>query len=348
MGGWTVKPRVSLIASMGVTALGSGPASAETAKTAIALYPFSASARAELVRYGENTTYRVSDGDLSVALRLARPGYQTRASIESEMAWMSALREHGIDTPAAVPGRDRQFVQEVPLADGGVQLAVAFEWLDGVPLPEVEGLDPWRRVGELMAELHEQVSGWVQPPGFTRPAWDFDALVGDSPRWGTPVPPGVWSEDERRVILDARDAVRERLRSLGTGPARFALIHSDLGFENVLVQPDGTTALIDFDDCGASWFLYDLASVLYPVQGSAEFRERREMLINGYRAVRALPERELAELPTFLMCRRLTTLGWTFSRGDTAHARRQRARRLAGSPPAARSFLAWHASHTPR
>ncbi len=332
---------------MGVTEVGGGPASAETAKAAVALYPFSARWRAERVRYGENTTYRVSDGHLSVALRLARPGYQTRAGTESEMAWMSALREHGINTPAAVPGRNGELVQEVPLPGGGVQLAVAFEWIEGAPLPEAKGLDPWRRVGEIIADVHEQASNWARPPGFTRPAWDFEALVGDSPRWGNPVPDGVWSESDRRVILAAREAVRERLRALGTGPERYGLIHSDFGFENVLVQPDGTTAVIDFDDSGESWLLYDFASVLYPLQSSGEFEARRDMLTEGYRRVRALPERELAELPTFLMCRRLTTLGWTFSRGDTAHARRQRAARLASSPAASRSFLDWHASHPP-
>jgi Ser/Thr protein kinase RdoA (MazF antagonist) len=324
-----------------------GPASAETAQAAMALYPISPSARAELVRYGENTTYRVSDGQVSLALRLARSGYQSRASIESEIAWMSALRERGIDTPAPVVGRDDDIVQHLPLGDGGVQLVVAFEWVEGVPLPQAEGLDPWRRLGQIMAEVHEHGSNWSPPPGFTRPAWDLDALAGDSPRWGTPVPNGVWSESEKRPILAARAAVRERLQQFGTAPGRFGLIHADLGFENVLVQADGKTVVIDFDDCGPSWYVYELASVLYPLEGTTAFGERRDMLTAGYRGVRHLPDHEIAELPTFLMCRRLATLGWTFSRADTEHAQRQRERRLATSPAAARRFLDWHAAHGP-
>jgi Ser/Thr protein kinase RdoA (MazF antagonist) len=321
-----------------------GPASAETARAAIALYPISASCQAELVRYGENTTYRVTDEELSVALRLARPGYQSRAGIESELVWMSALRQHGIDTPAAVSGRDGKPVQELRDPNGRVQLVVAFEWVDGVPLPEIGGLDPWRRLGEIMAEVHEHGRHWSPPPAFARPEWDLDAIVGETPRWGTPVPDGVWSEEDRRAILAARDAVRERLVRFGTDRSRFGLIHSDLGFENVLVQRGGRTVVIDFDDCGPSWYLYELASALYPLEGSDGFDARLRTLLSGYRAVRPLPEEELAELPTFLMCRRLATLGWTFSRADTAHAERQRARRLATSPAAARRFLEWHAA----
>jgi Ser/Thr protein kinase RdoA (MazF antagonist) len=311
----------------------------------MALYPISASARAELVRYGENTTYRVIDGETSLALRLARPGYQSRAGIESELAWMSSLREYGIDTPPAVRGLDGELVQELTLSDGGAQLAVAFDWVEGVPLPQAHGLDPWKRLGEIMAEVHEHARNWSPPPGFTRPAWDLDALVGDSPRWGTPVPDGVWGESDGRAILSARGAIRERLAKLGTAPDRFGLIHSDLGFENVLVQPDGNTVVIDFDDCGRSWYLYELASVLYPLEGTPAFGARRDMLAEGYRAIRPLLDEELAELPTFLMCRRLATLGWTFSRSDTQHAGRHRERRLATSPEASRRFLDWHAVH---
>ncbi len=325
----------------------SGPASAEVARQAAGLYPFSPNCRLELVRYGENTTFRVRDGDHSAALRLARPGYQSRPSVESEIAWMSVLRDRGIETPAAVAGRNGRFVQELPLADDPSQLVVAFEWIDGVALPDVGGLEPWRRLGQIMAEVHRHGREWSPDTGFTRPAWDLDALVGDAPRWGTPVPDRVWSDAHRELILAARNAVRERLCAFGTAPGRFGMIHSDLGFENVIVAPDGGTVVIDFDDCGAGWYLYELASALYPMEGTAGFDSRFEMLTGGYRDVLALPDDDIAELPTFLMARRLATLGWTFSRADTEHAQRQRSRRLATTPPAARQFLRWHASHPP-
>lgn len=322
-----------------------GPPDTETVRAAIARYPLSPGCRAELIRYGENTTYRLTDGRRTVALRLGRPGYQTKQSMESEIAWMSALREHGIVTAPAVAGSDGAFVQQVNKPDGDVQLAAAFEWVEGVPLPEVEGLEAWTRLGELMAEVHQHARSWRRPPGFTRPAWDRDAITGREPRWGNPVPKGVWSESDARAILAARDAVRERLGRFGESPERFGLIHADLGFENVLVQPDGATVLIDFDDCGPSWYLYEFASALYPSEGSADFSSRLEMMLAGYRRVRPLAERDVAELPTFMMSRRLATLGWVFSRPDTPHAQRQRPRRLATSPAAARRFLEWHAAN---
>ena len=123
-----------------------------------------------------------------------------------------------------------------------------------------------------------------------------------------------------------------RLEGIGLASDRFGLIHADLGFENVLVADDGTVTIIDFDDSGDSWYLFELASALYPHDRSDGFDERRDALVAGYRHVRELPDELLAELPAFLMARRIQTLGWVFSRPETAHAERQRPRRIQSTP----------------
>lgn len=312
------------------------------ARAALERYPCSRAGLA-FVRHGENVTFRVDDPKRKFALRLTRPGYQTVAAIRSEIAWMDALRESGIATPRPVHGSDGDVVQEVPF-EGRIRVAVAFEWVDGVPLSETRATDPWTRLGELMARVHRHGREWTPPAGFERPAWDLDALVGDRPRWGDPCPDGVWQDADRELLIEARDAVRQRLLAFGTGADRFGLVHSDLGFENVLVDADRTT-LIDFDDCGPGWYVYELASVLYPLIDDERFEQSADALVVGYRSSGELADEALAELPTFLMCRRQATLGWTFTRADTAHAQRQRAKRLRTSPGAAARFLDWHTAN---
>ena len=216
-----------------------------------------------------------------------------------------------------------------------------FEWIEGVPLSAVGDVEPWGALGELMARLHAQAQTWTRPKWFTRPAWDAEALVGDDPRWGPPDPHGVFASEDRAALEASRAEVRRRLRRIGTGSERFGLIHSDVGFENVLVCGDGTVVIIDFDDSGYSWYMHDLAVPLYPHEGSEGFHERRDALVNGYRGVRELSDESLAELPTFLMARRIQTLGWAFSRAETAHAKRQAPRRIQNTPQASRDFLIW-------
>ena len=323
-----------------------GAAEAELASAALARYSADSSSHLEFIRHGENTTYRVLRTEGNWALRLARPGYQSIDAIRSEITWMRSLNEKGVTTPAVIPGRDGDIVQLVSHRDGSVRAAVAFTWAEGLPLPEVDSMGAWTRLGEIMARIHEHGRRWRKPRSFVRPAWDVEALVGDSPRWGDPFPPDVWSAEDTRLLQAARDAVRERLHALGQSEDRYGLIHADLGFENVLVQPGGSTVVIDFDDSGPSWYLYDLASALYPFEDESRFAERKQALVAGYRSVGHLPDEYVQELRTLLMARRLATLGWTFTRAETAHAQRQKARRIRSSPPAARRFLEWHTRTT--
>ncbi len=308
---------------------------------AIARFGLPALARVTFVRHGENTTYKIAGPHgRRFALRVHRPGYQTTEAIRSELAWMESLRSGGVRTPAPVPGVDGDPLQNVTAA-GCVRTAVLFEWIDGAPLSEVADLEPWERLGELMARVHTHARTWKRPARFTRPAWDAAALVGDDPRWGPPDPERIFDTDDRASLDACRGEVGRRLAVFGTGPDRFGLIHGDLGFANVLVSGDGTITIIDFDDSGYGWYAHEFACVLYPLEGTGELGDRRDALVAGYRRVREFPDESLRELPTFLMARRIQTLGWLYSRSETAHAARLRAHRLASTPDATRAYLAW-------
>jgi Ser/Thr protein kinase RdoA (MazF antagonist) len=327
---------------------GAGPLPDELVGAAVARFglDLGSGASVTFVRHGENTTYRVTaDAGREFALRIDRPGYQTIEATRSELAWMDSLRVSGVRTAPAVPGVDGDPVQTLHGPDDLERTAVLLEWIDGVPLSSVGGLEPWVRVGELMAQIHVHGRHWRRPAWFTRPAWDAAALVGDDPRWGPPDPEGVFAAEDRAVLEACRAEVLARLQAIGVESDRYGLIHADLGFENVLVADDGSVTIIDFDDSGDSWYLFELASALYPHDRTEGFGERRDALVAGYRHVRGLPDELLAEMPTFLMARRIQTLGWMFSRSETAHAERQRPRRLESTPPATREYLAWARSH---
>lgn len=312
---------------------------------AIARFGLGTQADVTFVRHGENTTYKIAGPrGRRFALRLHRPGYQTPEAIRSELAWMESLRSSGVRTPAPVLGIDGDPIQTVT-ASGCGRTAVLFEWIDGVALSEVADVEPWERLGELIARVHSHARVWEHPAWFTRPAWDAEALVGDDPRWGPPDPDRILEADDRTALEACRAEVHRRMDALGTTPDRFGLIHGDLGFANVLVSDDGTLTIIDFDDSGYGWYVHEFACVLYPLEGTGELGDRRDALLAGYRRVGEFPDESLSELPTFLMARRIQTLGWLFSRAETAHADRLREHRLSSTPDATRAYLAWAREH---
>jgi Ser/Thr protein kinase RdoA (MazF antagonist) len=119
--------------------------------------------------------------------------------------------------------------------------------------------------------------------------------------------------------MRVRFSIAEDLAHYGAHPDRYGLIHADLVPENLLVDGD-RICVIDFDDAGFGWHLFELATSLYFIAGESVYPAAREALIRGYRTERALSDETLERLPLFLAARGTTYLGWVHTRpgSDTA------------------------------
>lgn len=318
-----------------------------------------------LLKMRENAVFKVVDAHgESFAMRVHRQGYHADDALRSELQWISALRGSGIDVPVPVPTLDgRLFV--MARVDGlpAPHQVDMFEWIEGRALGTSEGglrndiadvERTYHDVGSLAARLHNQASEWVLPEGFRRHSWDLDGLVGEQPFWGRFWELEALTSSERELLIRARDQVRSELRAL-TGESdlyrNFGLIHADLVPENLLQSAQGELRLIDFDDAGFGWHLFELATALYFVQEDPHYEVVKASLVEGYRAHRELPDSLLDKLPVFMAARGFTYLGWAHTRPTTAdglailpyvirlaclQARRLLSRTVSPDPPAPR------------
>jgi Ser/Thr protein kinase RdoA (MazF antagonist) len=284
-----------------------------------------------LVKHRENAVYRVeSPGGRRHALRVHRAGYHSDAALRSEIQWTRALRESGIPTPPVVPTREGALFQTV--ADPGVpepRQCDLSEWIEGRALGSIEGglagdpaalADCHRTLGTLAAKLHEHALRWTPPPGFTRHAWNEDGILGEQPLWGRFWELPLLTPEQRTLLQRARQRLRAELVDFGKGPDRYGLIHADFLPENLIVSEEGL-ALIDFDDAGYGWHLFELATSLFFQQETEHYDELLAAFVAGYRSVRALPDEHLALLPRFFLARGMTYLGWAHTRSETEAAR---------------------------
>ena len=110
---------------------------------------------------------------------------------------------------------------------------------------------------------------------------------------------------------------------------------------NLLVPPEpaGEVVLLDFDDCGWGWFLYDLGAALSFVEDSPRVPELVDAWVRGYRAEAALSAAEEAELDTFVLLRRLLLVAWLGSHPDADLARTLGAAFTAASCELAETYL---------
>jgi len=273
-----------------------------------------------LLNHSENTTYLLSDasGNEQKILRVHRTEYHSVNAIKSELTWIDALREDlGVHTPHILPDKNGDRMQlistdEVP--EG--RQCVFFEYLEGEEPDEDNLLPAFPNLGEVTARMHQHARHWTLPEGFERFSWNVETAFGDNPHWGH-WQNGPNLNDERNRLLDRMVAAMSvRLGRFGDSHDRYGLIHADMRLANLLIH-EGDTRVIDFDDSGITWYLYDLATALSFMEDRPDVPELVAAWLEGYRRVEKISQQEENEIPTFLMFRRMLILAWMGTHAET-------------------------------
>ncbi len=297
----------------------------------------------ELLNVSENATFLVSDpGAGPSVLRVHRLGYHTEQEIASELAWMDALRaEAGVRTPRVLPAADGRRVVTVREPGGAAErYCVRFEFLPGTEPGGEPALTAthFAELGEITARMHRHAREWSRPAWFTRFHWDYDAAFGRQARWGR------WQDgigvgpSERRILSRLDDVLRARLEAFGSGPERYGLVHADTRLANLLVH-EGSVSVIDFDDSGFSWYLYDLGTSVSFFEHAPEVPTLVDAWLEGYRQAGQLSAEDEAEIWTFIMFRRLLLVAWIGSHRAVDIAAELGAGYTQGSCDLAESYL---------
>lgn len=251
-------------------------------------------------------TFRVDALERRYLLRVSPPEPDTVAHVEAEVGWLAELAdENGLGVP-----------RPVPTADGALSLAVAHE---GVPEPRVCALFEWvggrareeplaaadfERIGAVLGQLHAHgQQQQAAPEGLRRYTWD-----GVLDRWWQQVVVAnpALTQYQWDLLRQTAERSQEVMGQLGEGHEVFGLIHGNFYWGNYLFGDDDI-GVIDFDECGRGYFLYDIAQALMGrPEGPAE-GDVRAAFVEGYSKERSLPAAQQAQIEDFMAFR---TLAW--------------------------------------
>jgi Ser/Thr protein kinase RdoA (MazF antagonist) len=113
----------------------------------------------------------------------------------------------------------------------------------------------------------------------------------------------VYSQSELDVFRAAAERVRLDLQELGKDSDVFGVIHRDLHTNNLLFH-NGKAYIIDFENCGWGYYLFDLAVTHWTLEGFGERGVPKQVaLLEGYQRDRPLPEAHWRYLRTFVAMR---------------------------------------------
>lgn len=284
----------------------------ELANEALKNYDTPPSAKVELLNVSENKTYKISfDNEPKFVIRLHREGYHSRAEIQSELTWIQSINgSTTVSVPLPILNRKDELITTIQTPSSNHRrFAVAFNFVEGVELEEDDSADHFETLGSIAAQLHNQVIAWEPPRGFRRFSWRLKDAFGTNPRWG------AWSKgvdkEKYPYLKEAVDNVSRDLHRYGVSSKVFGLVHADMRLSNVIwVKESYSPTLIDFDDCGYSWYLYDLATAISFFEHKDIVPELIGRWIVGYERIRKLDNADKEAIWPLVLFRRFLLLGW--------------------------------------
>ncbi|WP_120003052.1 phosphotransferase enzyme family protein [Nesterenkonia muleiensis] len=300
----------------------------------------------KLIAVSENATFRLEvDGRPRAVLRVHRPAYVDPQQIASELTWVQALAaETDVPVPEVLPLPDGSLMlavdqpAEPPKTADGPWYVVAFAFIEGEVLEDMTDPRPYyRRIGEITAQFHDQSQRWSRPEDFDRFTWNIEDMLGEGSRWGD------WrnaelTPEQQSLMAAAEAKALQEVAPLTQSGQGLGLIHADLRPSNIM-SAGGELTVIDFDDCGFSWFLYDFASAFTFIEHETYTPAIAKDWIAGYTSVRPLNQDQISYACALSMIRRLQMVGWTTTHREDALPPAIWAQQVPGTARIAQNYL---------
>ena len=277
-----------------------------------------------LVHIAENITFKVDATDGSqYALRFHRPTYHTLEELVSERTWTKALLAAGLDCPVGVETTRGDEYSRARI-NGEERYVGINTWVEGIPLwqflsnheiSQTTRIRWFEEIGRLLATFHNQASNWCVPENFTRHTLDADGFMGEKPFWGRFWDSHLVSNNDRDLLQGLRQDCFACLEILPTDRTCFSLIHADMHPGNLIKHGNGLH-VIDFDDAGFGWHLYDIAVALIHYDEEDSNFAYCDALLRGYEQLRNLPANVIETLQLFYLVRELAHIGWITARPE--------------------------------
>ena len=238
-------------------------------------------------------------------LRIHMPGYQTPAAIELELDWLLSMSQQA-DLPVPEPVLTLEGKPYTRAAIPGVpeeHICSVLRWVKGRELKR-KTVRPqhYKALGELMARLHQHASHWQPPTSLSKRSYDWDGLFMKEGKGGI-LSSEAWSllpPEYLEPFEIVSKKVKQVMDKLGKGSDVYGLIHGDLGIEANVLFWNGDARVIDFDDSGFGYYIFDLAIVLEDSQDHQIRACFREALLDGYLRLRPLSEDQIGNIDLFL------------------------------------------------
>lgn len=256
----------------------------------------------EHINLGFNATFKVTTNDNeSYGFRININSKKSSSKIASEVQWLNRIADlDSLHAPIPLQTNSGEYCTSV--WSDAVQkdlLCLAYQWIDGSIPGEDPQAEDYVNIGRNMAKLHRSTKDWIPSSGASMPYINHTLLSSTSNFPDERIP------DRLMTMIDELMGECDKVHAQLSGETHLQPIHADLHAFNVVNQPNGIQAVIDFDDCGIGFPLQDFAISTFYLRGENDFEEH---LIAGYSEILPIPGYRQQEYELLLIARQLVLL----------------------------------------
>lgn len=291
---------------------------------------FESAAREALSRWGltgaslrpialrSNAIFAAETSRTRYILRVNWPERKSLAFVRSEAAWTSDLHRRGLPVTYAL-----RPPESVRIDDSPEMICTLIAFLDGEQITGPHFTpDHAAATGRLMAQLHTAGQDFAPDAPFDRFRLDFDGLFGARSIYKFDTGGHALLAPHRPILDAVTSRIADIFARLDSDGSAFGLIHGDLKPDNMLFAAPDQPRLLDFDDCGYGYFLYEFAPLLLftrgenPAQNDPRYRATKSAVWEGYTSICPLPDWQFGALETLVAGRFAASYLWVASHHD--------------------------------
>ena len=258
---------------------------------------------AKLIRNNSNLIYDCRDK----VLRLTHSEIRKIEDINVELDWLDYLGKRDLPVVKIIPSILDSKTEIIEDANG-YNTFVCFEKIIGKRIPK-EGFNVshFRKLGKLTGQLHKIGNEYEEKENLKYQHWDeiMEFYLYE-----------YLPEDDRKLKLLNETLVQE-FKTYPISKENYGFIHYDIHHGNYMVHDNLEITLFDFESTCKSWFINDIATVLYYAFSMVHQDNQKDFqklfmsrFMEGYLSENVIPKSELEKIPKFLLYRDLMVYGY--------------------------------------
>lgn len=198
----------------------------------------------------ENFVYEINN---CFILRITHSSHRSKDLIQAELDWLKYLIDNELNVCTPILSKNNNYIETIDL-DNGYFIACAFKKLTGYRLEtNNQNDDIVKNLGNLVGNLHLLSKEYGPNKNFRRQQWFEESNNSDYL---------IYLPKSKVKIITEIEQINNKFMSLAKSKDSYGLIHADIHTGNFFIN-NNQIILFDFDDSCYSWYIYDIAIIIY-------------------------------------------------------------------------------------